>query len=132
MSSDKQFTANGPTDVGFQTDGSNIARGAEIGGNQLGVKGACGGANGDGIQGFGGSSGGNGVRGQGGDGTTDGTSPGVVGWGGEGGEKNRFLTMACKATARATSLALLGLPAAMIMVRVPGCLAGGDPNGTAV
>ncbi|MGO1072496.1 hypothetical protein [Lysobacter sp. CA199] len=39
MSSDNQFTALGPAAVGFQTNGSNIDRGAEIQGKTLGVRG---------------------------------------------------------------------------------------------
>lgn len=41
MSSDNQFTALGPTFIGFQTNGSNIDRGAEIAGNELGIRGHC-------------------------------------------------------------------------------------------
>jgi len=41
MSSDNQFTALGPTIIGFQTNGSNIERGAEIAGNELGIWGHC-------------------------------------------------------------------------------------------
>jgi hypothetical protein len=33
-------TALGPASIGFQTDGTNIARGAEIAGNEVGVKGS--------------------------------------------------------------------------------------------
>ena len=39
MSSDNQYTALGPAAVGFQTDGANIAKGAEVAGTQLGVHG---------------------------------------------------------------------------------------------
>jgi hypothetical protein len=39
MSSDNQYTALGPAAVGFQTDGANIATGAEVAGTQLGVHG---------------------------------------------------------------------------------------------
>lgn len=53
MSSDNQFTALGPAIVGFQTDAANIDRGAEIHGNQVGIKGFCDGPVGDGVQGFG-------------------------------------------------------------------------------
>src|SRR6185312_17514367 len=41
MSSDNQFTALGPTIIGFQTNGSRIQRGAEISGNEVGVSGYC-------------------------------------------------------------------------------------------
>jgi hypothetical protein len=74
MSSDNQYTALGPAIVGFQTNGTNINRGAEIAGKDVGVKGTCQGAFGDGVQGFGGNAGGKGVLGQGGDGRS-----GVVG-----------------------------------------------------
>jgi hypothetical protein len=74
MSSDNQYTALGPAIVGFQTDGTNIDRGADIAGNSLGIRGACQGAIGDGVHGFGGNAGGNGVMGQGGEGRS-----GVVG-----------------------------------------------------
>ena len=40
MSSDNQYTALGPAAVGFQTDGANIAKGAEVAGTQLGVHGS--------------------------------------------------------------------------------------------
>jgi hypothetical protein len=73
MSSDNQYTALGPAIVGFQTDGTQIDRGAEIAGNLLGIKGTAGGQ-GDGVQGFGGDAGGKGVVGQGGEGRS-----GVVG-----------------------------------------------------
>ena len=53
MSSDNQFTALGPTIVGFQTHGANIDVGADIAGNQVGVRGRCQSAVGDGVQGFG-------------------------------------------------------------------------------
>ena len=53
MSSDNQFTALGPAIVGFQTDGANIDRGADITGNQVGVHGRCGGPVGNGVEGFG-------------------------------------------------------------------------------
>jgi hypothetical protein len=53
MGSDNQWTALGPAIIGFQTDSTDIDRGAEIGGNSLGVKGTCLGAVGDGAQGFG-------------------------------------------------------------------------------
>jgi hypothetical protein len=46
MSSDNQYTALGPAAVGFQTDGANIDRGAEIAGNTFGVKGRCQGSGG--------------------------------------------------------------------------------------
>ena len=41
MSSDNQFTALGPAAVGFQTNGANIAIGADIAGSQEGVRGRC-------------------------------------------------------------------------------------------
>ncbi len=53
MSSDNQFTALGPAIIGFQTHGANIDAGADIAGNQVGVRGRCQGAVGDGVQGFG-------------------------------------------------------------------------------
>jgi hypothetical protein len=46
MSSDNQFTALGPAIVGFQTDGANIDRGAEIAGKSVGILGHCDGGNG--------------------------------------------------------------------------------------
>jgi hypothetical protein len=39
MSVDNQFTATGPAIVGFQTNGANIQRGAEVAGTVLGVRG---------------------------------------------------------------------------------------------
>jgi hypothetical protein len=51
MSSDKQFTALGPANVGFQTDGANIDVGADIHGSQAGIKGFC--PVGDGVSGSG-------------------------------------------------------------------------------
>jgi hypothetical protein len=53
MSSDNQWTALGPAEIGFQTHGANIRVGADIAGNQLGVKGRCQGPVGDGVQGVG-------------------------------------------------------------------------------
>lgn len=53
MSSDNQFTALGPAIIGFQTHGANIDVGADISGNQVGVRGRCQSAVGDGVQGFG-------------------------------------------------------------------------------
>jgi hypothetical protein len=71
MSSDTQFTALGPTAIGFQTHGTNIQTGAQISGkvngvvarapvaaveamgDVVGVKGACGGARGHGVHGTG-------------------------------------------------------------------------------
>ncbi len=109
MSSDNQFTALGPTIVGFQTHGTNIDVGAEISGNAVGIKGSCQGPVGNGVEaigtgnfsgvvgtggaksgtgvlGFGGASAGPGVRGIGFDGPN--TSPagpaGVYGQGGNG------------------------------------------------
>jgi hypothetical protein len=80
MLSDNQFTALGPAAVGFQTNSASIDRGAEITGNQVGIKGFCGGQVGDGVQGFG-AGGFSGVAGfGGGDVNTAGT--GVFGLGG--------------------------------------------------
>lgn len=60
-SSDDQFTALGPTSVGFQTHGTRIDRGAEIAGQEFGVLGAGGvGVIGEGVE--------DGVRGHGGSG----------------------------------------------------------------
>jgi hypothetical protein len=71
VSSDTQFTALGPTDVGFLTHGANIQTGASISGrvnavvaragvagveavgDVVGVSGACGGARGHGVSGTG-------------------------------------------------------------------------------
>jgi hypothetical protein len=54
MSTDHQFTALGPAIIGFQTHGTRIDVGADIAGNEVGVKGACAGpGDGDGVQGFG-------------------------------------------------------------------------------
>jgi hypothetical protein len=80
MSSDNQFTALGPAIVGFQTDGANIDRGADITGNQVGVQGRCGGPVGDGVQGFG-TGNFSGVAGFGG-GDANSTGTGVFGLGG--------------------------------------------------
>src|SRR5215467_16300415 len=69
MSKDDQFTALGEasgTPVGFQTDSTDIARGAEITGFQAGIKGECSGLNGAGVSGLGGRQGGTGVVGAGG------------------------------------------------------------------
>jgi hypothetical protein len=49
MSSDNQFTALGPAAVGFQTDGTNIDRGADIFGNQAGIVGKS--STGEGVHG---------------------------------------------------------------------------------
>jgi len=49
MSSDNQFTALGPADVGFQTDGANIKTGADIAGQAIGIHGRC--NRGDGVVG---------------------------------------------------------------------------------
>jgi hypothetical protein len=65
MSSDNQFTALGPTIIGFQTDGANIDIGAQISGNTVGIKGSCQGSVGDGVEG-----------------TGTGNFSGVAGWGG--------------------------------------------------
>lgn len=78
MSSDNQFTALGPSEVGFQTHGANINLGVEAAGNRIGVKGRCQGPVGDGVQGFGAGSW-SGVAGFGGG--EKGT--GVVGFGGQ-------------------------------------------------
>jgi len=53
MSSDNQWTALGPAEIGFQTNGANIKAGADIAGNEVGVRGRCQGPVGDGVQGFG-------------------------------------------------------------------------------
>ncbi|MEV2231751.1 hypothetical protein AB0H69_24710 [Streptomyces phaeochromogenes] len=42
MSSDTQFTADGPTIVGFQTGGANIQRGVDAAGTEVGVVGRSG------------------------------------------------------------------------------------------
>ena len=60
MSTSDQFTAFGPAAVGFQTDGTEIDRGAEIAGNTFGVLGSgltgvIGQGEQDGVQGKGGS-----------------------------------------------------------------------------
>jgi hypothetical protein len=47
MSSDNQFTATGKAEIGFQTNSSSIRIGADIAGNEFGVKGHC--ENGPGI-----------------------------------------------------------------------------------
>jgi hypothetical protein len=39
-SSDNQFTALGPADIGFQTNGAHITVGADITGNKIGVQGS--------------------------------------------------------------------------------------------
>jgi hypothetical protein len=91
MSSDTQFTALGPTDVGFQTNGANINTGVHAVGNATGVVGRCQGGNGYGVHGtgagawagvagIGGRSGGTGVWGIGG----LGGGQGVCGIGGGG------------------------------------------------
>jgi len=41
MASDNQFTALGPTEIGFQTNGTNIRLGASIAGSEIGVLGHC-------------------------------------------------------------------------------------------
>jgi hypothetical protein len=54
VSSDNQFTALGPTVIGFQTNGANIQTGADIAGNDDGVRGSCGaglGESGAGVRG---------------------------------------------------------------------------------
>jgi hypothetical protein len=54
MAKDKQFTATGEADVGFQTDGANIKVGADIHGSEAGVKGFSSqgpGVSGEGIDG---------------------------------------------------------------------------------
>ena len=80
MSSDNQFTAVGEPCGGFQTDGANIDRGADITGNQVGVQGRSGGPVGDGVQGFG-TGNFSGVAGFGG-GDTNSVGTGVFGLGG--------------------------------------------------
>ncbi len=47
MSSDNQYTALGPAIIGFQTDATRIDRGADIFGNEFGIRGAS--ANGAGV-----------------------------------------------------------------------------------
>lgn len=47
MSSDAQFTAHGPTIIGFQTNGANIQTGADIAGNNDGVVARCGAGSGE-------------------------------------------------------------------------------------
>jgi hypothetical protein len=59
MSSDNQFTALGPTEIGFQTDGSNIRMGASIAGREAGVVGH--GDTGFGVEGTGGMGGVHGI-----------------------------------------------------------------------
>jgi hypothetical protein len=59
MSSDNQFTALGPTEIGFQTNGTNIRMGASIAGNEIGVAGNFG--TGFGIEGSGGGGGVHGI-----------------------------------------------------------------------
>jgi len=74
-SQDSFFEAlGGETAIGFFTHSTDISRGVDVQGNEIGVKGTCQGHTGDGVQGFGGDAGGNGVVGQGGDGRS-----GVVG-----------------------------------------------------
>jgi hypothetical protein len=82
MSSDNQFTALGPANIGFQANSASIDVGADITGNQRGITGRCAGAVGDGVQGFG-SGIFSGVAGFGGN-TPAGTEPGtgVIGIGG--------------------------------------------------
>jgi hypothetical protein len=60
MASDNQFTALGPAEIGFQTDGSNIRMGASIAGREVGLVGH--GDTGFGVEGEGG---GGGVHGKG-------------------------------------------------------------------
>jgi hypothetical protein len=48
MSSDNQFTALGPTEIGFQCNGSNINVGGLLVGKSFGVQGRCGNGAGDG------------------------------------------------------------------------------------
>jgi hypothetical protein len=47
MSSDRQFTANGPTEIGFQCNGANIGVGGFLVGNKNGVVARCGNALGE-------------------------------------------------------------------------------------
>ena len=49
MSSDSQFTAHGPAIIGFQTNATRIDRGADIFGNEFGIRGAS--HNGAGVKG---------------------------------------------------------------------------------
>lgn len=53
MSSDTQFTALGPTEIGFQTHGARIQKGADVAGIVFGARGTCMGSVGDGVQGVG-------------------------------------------------------------------------------
>lgn len=69
MSSDNQFTALGPTEIGFQTNGSNIRIGVEVTGREIGVRGR-----GDTSFGVEGTGAGGGVHGKGGSVRED-TSP---------------------------------------------------------
>lgn len=55
MSSDNQFTALGPTEIGFQTNDTNTRMGASITGGEVGVRGDC--DNEFAIEGTGGSGG---------------------------------------------------------------------------
>ncbi|GAA5154373.1 hypothetical protein GCM10023321_26080 [Pseudonocardia eucalypti] len=64
MSSDTQFTALGPTAIGFQTHGANIKTGADASGTEDGVRGSCGaglGENGAGVRATSSAPNGNGV-----------------------------------------------------------------------
>ena len=63
MSSDNQWTALGPAEVGFQTHGANIKAGADVAGTVIGAKGMCTGSNGHGVQGIGRGTGHAGVTG---------------------------------------------------------------------
>jgi hypothetical protein len=50
MSSDNQFTALGPANIGFQTNSASINVGADIAGSEVGVRGHC--DSGDGVVGI--------------------------------------------------------------------------------
>lgn len=53
MSSDNQWTALGPAEIGFQTHGANIRVGADVVGTVIGAKGRCSGGEGHGVHGIG-------------------------------------------------------------------------------
>lgn len=53
MSSDNQWTALGPAEIGFQTHGANIRVGADVAGTVVGARATCSSANGHGVHGFG-------------------------------------------------------------------------------
>src|SRR5271169_5352423 len=78
MSKDNQFTATGPTIIGFQTDGTRIDRGADISGNEFGIKGTGVGTGAAGVIGQAGQGNADGVQGHG-----SGSFSGVAGFGGD-------------------------------------------------